>query len=165
MHQDYFDLIFRDVIDAKANPLYVVRYEDLVESKFETLCGLFCFLLDLPDLKGTNAERMVKKCVEDSELQRKTQTYALKSTTGKRNQHLKKYTKETLEIVKKDNMEMLRFFGYADEPGEDTVNAFNLTKDEIKNLKRAPAGFREHNKNAIKEVIAISKDPKSVKTH
>ena len=44
---------------------------------------------------------------------------------------------------------MLRFFGYADEPGEDTVNAFKLTEDEIKNMKRAPSGFREHNKRAI----------------
>jgi hypothetical protein len=67
MHQDYFDVIFRDVIDAKSNPLYVVRYEDLVEEKEETLCGLFSFLLDLPNLDGTNAERMVKKCVEEAD--------------------------------------------------------------------------------------------------
>jgi hypothetical protein len=70
-----------------------------------------------------------------------------------------------LEVIKRDNIEMLRFFGYADEPGEDTVNAFKLTKEEIVNLKQKPAGFREHNRNAIKEAIEISKDLKLVKTH
>ena len=63
MHKDYFDIIFRDVIDKKGNPLYIVRYEDLVAEKEETLLGLFCFLLDLPTLEGTNAERMIKKTV------------------------------------------------------------------------------------------------------
>jgi len=40
-----------------------VRYEDLVAEKEETLLGLFCFLLDLPTLEGTNVERMIKKTV------------------------------------------------------------------------------------------------------
>ena len=66
-HRDYFDIVFRDVIDNKGNPLYIVRYEDLVEEKEETLLGLFCFLLDLPTLKGTNAELLVKKTVRESD--------------------------------------------------------------------------------------------------
>lgn len=58
-HKAYFDILFRDVIDAKSNPLYIVRYEDLVSEKEDALKGLFCFLLDLPTLEGTNAERMI----------------------------------------------------------------------------------------------------------
>jgi hypothetical protein len=80
MHRDYFDVIFHDVIDNKGNPLYIVRYEDLVEEKEETLLGLFCFLLDLPSLEGTNAERLIKKTVKESD--ERSRTYALKSTTG-----------------------------------------------------------------------------------
>jgi len=89
----------------------------------------------------------------------------LKSTTGKRNAHLHKYTQETLEVVKRDNCEMLRFYGYADEPGENSVNAFNLDEEYCKTMKPKRNGYKEHNKQAIKQVIEISKDSSLIKTH
>jgi hypothetical protein len=55
----------------------------------------------------------------------------LKSTTGKRNQHLKKYNEKTLEHIKKDNAEMLRFYGYADEPGENSANHYKFDAEFI----------------------------------
>jgi hypothetical protein len=60
---------------------------------------------------------------------------------------------------------MLRFYGYADEPGENTANHFKFDEEFIKTLKPKRNGFREHNKQAIKEVIAISKDRSLIKTH
>ena len=42
-----------------ANPLYVVRYEDLELKPKETVMGLFAFLLGVLDLGGTNTERRI----------------------------------------------------------------------------------------------------------
>lgn len=67
--------------------------------------------------------------------------------------------------MKRDNAEMLRFFGYADDPGMDTVNPFKLDKEHAATLTRKQGGYREHNKNAIKEVIEISKDSSKIKSH
>ena len=55
----YNDLIADLRSDNGINPLYIIRYEDLVMSKKETLMGLFSFLLGKPDLRGTNTERRI----------------------------------------------------------------------------------------------------------
>jgi hypothetical protein len=60
---------------------------------------------------------------------------------------------------------MLRFYGYADEAGENTANHYKFDAEFIKTLKPKRNGFRQHNKEAIKEVIAISKDKSLIKTH
>ena len=57
----YFDMLRRNCHEEGKNPLYVVRYEDLVLQPKETLMGLFCFLLGVKNLKGTNTERRIDK--------------------------------------------------------------------------------------------------------
>ena len=57
--KSYFDILRNDYITNGANPLYIVRYEDLVLKPKETLMGLFAFLLGVEDLAGTNAERRI----------------------------------------------------------------------------------------------------------
>jgi hypothetical protein len=37
------------------NPIYIVRYEDLVSNPAAELQGIMKYLLDLDDLSGTNA--------------------------------------------------------------------------------------------------------------
>ena len=62
--KQYFDGLFKDLRGSdRASPLYIVRYEDLVMTKKETLIGLFSFLLSKEDLKGTNAERRIDHVV------------------------------------------------------------------------------------------------------
>ena len=55
----YFEIIRNDCITQGGNPLYMVRYEDLVLAPKETMMGLFSFLLGEKDIIGTNAERRI----------------------------------------------------------------------------------------------------------
>ena len=57
--KSYFEILRRDCVEKRINPLYIVRYEDLVLKPKETLMGLFTFLLGVQDLTGTNAERRI----------------------------------------------------------------------------------------------------------
>ena len=41
----YFDLILTTFIQERSNPLYIIRYEDILLNKKETLMGLFSFIL------------------------------------------------------------------------------------------------------------------------
>jgi hypothetical protein len=47
--------MLRHCNDEGRNPIYIVRYEDLVTNPGPELEGIMKFLLDLDDLKGTNA--------------------------------------------------------------------------------------------------------------
>ena len=62
------------------NPLYIVRYEDLVLQPKQTLMSLFCFLLGEDDLTGSNAERRIDEVVAMGK--QGSQIYNLKPTTG-----------------------------------------------------------------------------------
>ena len=44
-------------------PLYIVRYEDLVTAPKETLMGLMSFLLETKDLNGSNVERRIDQVI------------------------------------------------------------------------------------------------------
>ena len=57
----YFEILKRNCHEEGQNPLYIVRYEDLVLNPKETLMGLFGFLLGVKDLTGTNTERRIDK--------------------------------------------------------------------------------------------------------
>ena len=64
----------------KKHPLYIVRYEDLVNDGKNTLMGLFSFLLEEPDLVGSNIERRLDHFLPSITA---VKTYKLKETTGK----------------------------------------------------------------------------------
>ena len=90
--KDFFRIIRHDCHTEKKNPLYIVRYEDLVLKPKETLMGLFAFILSKKDLKGTNAERRIDQVVS---MGRKASiSYNLKPTTGQLNIQEKCYTPE-----------------------------------------------------------------------
>ena len=55
----FFDVLIRDCTIEDKNPLYIVRYEDLVSEPKQTLMGLMSFLLEVEDLSGTNVERRI----------------------------------------------------------------------------------------------------------
>lgn len=58
-HAKYFKTMLKHCNKEGRNPIHIVRYEDLVTSPREELIGIFKFLLDLDDIKGTNAERRI----------------------------------------------------------------------------------------------------------
>lgn len=59
----WFDKLFKDCIEDNLNPVYFCRYEDLIVNTEATTRGVLEFLLDLDDLKGTNAEMRLKEFV------------------------------------------------------------------------------------------------------
>lgn len=71
-------------------PTYFVRFEDLIMSPRDTLLGLFSFLLDSADLRGSNLERRLDEVMQLGHSA--TTTYTLKQTTTKFNAHVDKYT-------------------------------------------------------------------------
>ena len=88
----FFEIIKQDCFQNGTNPLYIVRYEDLVLKPKETVMGLFAFLLDVDDITGTNAERRIDQIVAMG--QKATVSYNLKPTTGQLNVHEEKYSPE-----------------------------------------------------------------------
>lgn len=81
--KDFFRIIKSDCYQKKKNPLYFVRYEDLVLEPKETLMGLFTFILGVKSLKGTNAERRIDEIVAMGKSA--SISYNLKATTGQLN--------------------------------------------------------------------------------
>ena len=65
---------------ARSIPTYFMRFEDLKLDPVPVLTGLFCFLLDVPSIKGTIVERKIQE-VTQAGFQTKT-AYKLKSTSG-----------------------------------------------------------------------------------
>lgn len=43
--------------EENRNPIYIVRFEDLLANPKSELEGIYKFLLDLDSLEGTNAQR------------------------------------------------------------------------------------------------------------
>ena len=83
MMKDFFKIINNDLITNGKNPVYFVRYEDLLSAPKDTLMGLMSYMLSVPDIKGTNAERQIDSILEQGQRNKVTgNVYALKSTTG-----------------------------------------------------------------------------------
>ena len=57
---DYYKILIDDCITKAKNPIYFLRYEDLVNEPVKELEGLFKFLLDLDSLEGTNIQERIK---------------------------------------------------------------------------------------------------------
>ena len=61
--QKFFEVLLRHCIEEEKQPLYIVRYEDLVTSPKKTLMGLMSYLLEVEDLAGTMVEKRVDEVV------------------------------------------------------------------------------------------------------
>ena len=116
----FFDILMTDCFSKRANPLYIVRYEDLVLKPKETMMGLFAFILGEKDLTGTNAERRIDQVVAMGK--KATISYNLKPTTGQLNIHEDKYSPELRAFVQEELTEMLHYFGYAKEEAGQEEN-------------------------------------------
>ena len=71
-------------------PMLFVRFEDLILDPEPELRNIMKFLLDLPDLSGTNAERRVKEVLALG--RQATKIYSLKDNTERMNANTKRYT-------------------------------------------------------------------------
>lgn len=116
------DILFKHTHDQKKNPMYIVRYEDLVNKPREAMLGLFSFILEKEDLEGTNAMRRVEACVAAG--QKATQSYELKNTTGRLNVNWNLFTEEQIEFIKDTLGDHLWYLGYAKHPTEANPTGF-----------------------------------------
>ena len=95
--RQFFDTLIRNCIGENKNPLYIVRYEDLVTDPKSTLMGLMGFLFEQKDLEGTNIERRIDEVVAQGS--KAATTYRLKDTTGKFDIHKEKYSPELRQFI------------------------------------------------------------------
>ena len=87
-------------------PTYVVRYEDLMKKKFETVCEIFSFLLNVPSIEGTVIEGLIRRNVEES----KNEVY--RPRKGKANSNRERFSDELYKHVKREVGSMLKRLGY-----------------------------------------------------
>ena len=153
----YFELLINDCTTKGKNPIYFVRYEDLVSKKKDTLMGVFSFMLDVETLEGTNAERRIDQVIEMGSAA--TQTYKLKKTTGSFNTHLHRYTPEQLAFIQETLGEYLYFFGYAKHPEEENETSFfDFGEDQTHVDKHY--GFQKVNQDSMNEVTSENRPTK-----
>ena len=148
----FYDTMIKQCVEEGKNPIYFVRYEDLVNSKKDILMGLFSFLLETKDLEDTNCERRIDSVVEQG-----TKTgisYKLKSTTGKFDAHRHRYTEEQLNYVKENLKEHLYFFGYTTNPGEENPTGF-FDFEEDNEYRDKYMGFKKVNEDCLNEVTTL----------
>ena len=126
----YFDVVFKHSIDEMEhhNPIYIVRYEDMVKDSVPSTSGILQYLLEMEDISGTNAERRVNHFAE---LKKKNpnidRAYVTKNTTGIANANADKYTAEQMAYIKQELAHFLHFFGYVNNPdheGEPNETAY-----------------------------------------
>ena len=118
----FFKVLIDETITQGTNPLYIVRYEDLVLQPKETLMSLFCFLLDADSLEDTTTERRIDEVVAMGK--GASAVYNLKSTTGLLNMHESKYSPELRSYVQSELAEMIHYFGYAKVDGQENPTGF-----------------------------------------
>lgn len=106
-------------------PTYVVRYEDLLNKPKDTLMGLFKFLLNTKNLKGTVIEKLIEKHTFKD-----VKKVVYKPRLGKINASKLKYTKEQLRRIKQLAGQMLKRMGYVNEEKPDQVNETGFFSDD-----------------------------------
>ena len=110
------------------------------------------FLLDVEDLAGTNCMRRLEQMAAMGA--KASQSYKLKSTTGKFNINAKLYTKEQIDYIMDKNADLLYLFGYTNHPTIENKNAyFNFDKHTKENVDKY-YGFRKINEASTKKVVA-----------
>ena len=118
--QRFFEILIRHCNQEGRQPLYIVRYEDLVREPKDTLMGLMSYLFEQRDLSGTNLERRIDEVVAKGKSA--ATTYRLKSTTGQFDVHASKYSPELKKYVQDTLGDQLYYFGYANV--EDNPTGF-----------------------------------------
>lgn len=150
-HARYFTSMLKHCNQDNENPIYVTRYEDLVSNPRQELEGIYKYLLDLDDLKGTNAERRLDQIMAMGS--KAASTYATKTTTGKFNAHASKYTQAQIDLIMETNAEHLYYFGYANHPEQENATAFFDFKEHKKDHLDKYYGFRKDNERHTAQLV------------
>jgi len=94
-------------------PTYVVWYEDLMKKKFETVCEIFSFLMNVPSIEGTVIEGLIRRNVEAS----KNEVY--KPRKGKSYANKDWFSPELYKHIKREVGSLLKWLGYVKTETED----------------------------------------------
>ena len=155
--QKFFEILIRQGTTEAKNPMYIVRYEDLVTHPKETLMGLMSFLLEVKDLTGSNMERRIDQVVSKGKAA--ATTYRLKDTTGQFDQHLAKYSPELKQYVRDTLGDQLYYFGYANV--EDNPTGFFEFEEHTEANLALHNKFRADSAAALDEVCTPGHPVKS----
>ena len=95
---------------ASKIPTFFMRYEDLKTNPVPVLTNLFCFLLSVDSIEGTNCARRIKD-VTSGGFSDKT-AYALKSNSMSlcRNRHM--YSQAQISLMRSELADMIAFWEY-----------------------------------------------------
>ena len=105
-------------------PTYIVRFEDLLSDRKNTLLDLFRFLLNEKDLEGTLIEALIEHHTDPKEAK---QVY--KPRKGKANANKQYYTESQIKELKREAGQMLKRLGYVKE-GTDPTNKTGYYSDD-----------------------------------
>jgi len=164
----YFDIVFDHSINNMEanNPIYIVRYEDMVKDSVEPTTGILQFLLEMEDISGTNAERRVNHFAElKKQNPNIDRAYVTKNTTGVANASAHMYTPELLEYIKKELAHFLHFFGYVNNPdkdGEPNENAYFTYDEPHPEESQNYYKFHEANMTALRRVAGTDGHEKRI---
>ena len=100
-------------MDEPMIPTYVIRYEDLLSNKKDTLLGLFRFLLNEKDLEGTLIEALIEHHTKSKTLK---QVYKPRKGKANCNKHL--YSESQIKKIKQEAGQILKRLGYVNEHTE-----------------------------------------------
>ena len=153
--QKFFEVLLRHCNEEDKQPLYIVRYEDLVTSPKETLMGLMSYLLEVEDLSGSMAEKRIDEVVAAGSSA--AQTYKLKSTTGQFNIHANKYTEAQLQLIKDTLGSQLYYLGYANYDNNPT-GFFEFPEHTPENIALHNK-FRTDSQAALKKICSPQQGP------
>ncbi|KAF4317267.1 hypothetical protein BBO99_00008171 [Phytophthora kernoviae] len=115
-------------------PIIVVRYEDLMMHRAETLRRVFLFLTDLTTLEGTEWEQRI----HDAMTTGGDKAGPYKPRSGKIGASFRHYSEEQFQYILKTANLPLRGFGY-DPETQDFPNQISLPKRQVKPGKTADA--------------------------
>jgi hypothetical protein len=153
----FFEILIRHCTTEDRQPIYIVRYEDLVTSPKDTLMGLMSYLLEAGDLEGSNVERRIDEVVAKGKSA--ATTYRLKSTTGQFDVHSSKYTPELRSFVQETLSDQLYYFGYANVE-ENPTGFFQFDEHTPENLALHNK-FRADSKASLDRILTDGYEPKS----
>lgn len=160
----FMDIFRRQFQEEKVNPVYIVRYEDLVEDPRNTLQGLFGFLLESDDLEGSNIMRRIDQVIAQG--RKATTTYALKGHTGQFHYNKKMYSDDQLKYMRETLADHLYYFGYSNDPnGEDNFTGFyDFEQHDPKHVQNY-YGFRKDNERNTKDILSEGYQTKHFKVN
>ena len=112
-------------MDEPKIPTYVVRFEDLLSDKKNTLLDLFRFLLNEKDLEGTLIEALIE---HHTNPEIKKEVYKPRKGKANCNKHI--YTDSQVKEFKREAGLMLKRLGYVKEDTESVNNTGYYSDDE-----------------------------------